>query len=346
MSSQPTTAVRISLLAVSDTYVSSLSGFYDTFNVTSEIAEGRLDLAVEIVAQTAELESRASGMPIVPHRTLDEVRGSDVVIVPTTMANGANWVAGNHPRATRWLGEMYRRGSIICSACSGALLLAEAGLLDGQAITTHWHLAATFRERFPSVRLHLEHELVETGADGRIITAGASSAWHDLALYLIARFGGAELAYEAAKFFMFQWHSNGQALYVDFEERLDHGDRAVLRAQAWLASNSSTANPVEAMAAHSGLAPRSFQRRFRRATGHSPIAYVQQLRVHRAKGMLAGTRDSIEEIAWRVGYEDPSAFSRLFKRITRVTPGAYRRRMELRTPYRTKSRSSESRLGP
>ncbi|HEX6199545.1 MAG TPA: helix-turn-helix domain-containing protein, partial [Thermoanaerobaculia bacterium] len=188
--------------------------------------------------------------------------------------------------------------------------------------------------------------LVETGTDGRIITAGASSAWHDLALYLIARFGGAELAYEAAKFFMFQWHSNGQALYVDFEERLDHGDRAVLRAQAWLASNSSTAKPVEAMAARSGLAPRSFQRRFRRATGHSPIAYVQQLRVHRAKGMLAGTRDSIEEIAWRVGYEDPSAFSRLFKRITRVTPGAYRRRMEIRRPYRTKSRVSEGRLGP
>jgi len=230
---------------------------------------------------------------------------------------------------------MYRQGSVVCSACSGALLLAEAGLLDGQEITTHWNLATTFRDEFPSVRLRLEHELVASGADGRIITSGASAAWHDLALYVIARFGGAELACEAARFFMFEWHSDGQALYLDFEEPLDHGDGAVLRAQAWLADNWRTPNPVEAMTEQSGLAERSFKRRFRQATGHSPIAYVQQLRVHHAKRRLLRTSEPIDEIAWRVGYEDPSAFRRLFKRLTRVTPGAYRRKFQVRVPVAT-----------
>lgn len=329
----PSRPVRISLLAVPDVYMSSLSGFYDTFGIASELAAGRVELEVEIVARTEELESRGSRMPIAPHRTLDEIADPDVVIVPTTVRNGADWVEGRHSVETRWLADVYRRGSTVCSACSGALLLAEAGLLDGQEVTTHWNLASTFRDRFPSVRLRLEHELVASGHDGRIITSGASAAWQDLALHLIARFGGGELAYEAAKFFMFQWHADGQALYVEFEERFDHGDAAVLRAQAWLADNSAMPNPVEAMTEQSGLAERSFKRRFREATGHSPIAYVQHLRVQQAKRMLARTQRSIEEIAWGVGYEDSSAFHRLFKRITRVTPGTYRRKMAVRTPY-------------
>ncbi len=331
-------AVTISLLAVPDVYMSSLSGFYDTFTVASDLAPRRVRFDVEIVAPTEELESRASRMPIRVHRTLSQVVGADVVIVPTTVDNGAGWAKNSHADATRWLGDMYRRGSVVCSACSGALLLAEAGLLDGQEITTHWNLAATFRERFPSVRLGLEHELVVSGHDGRIVTSGASAAWHDLALYLIARFGEDELAHEAAKFFMFQWHTDGQALYVDFEERLDHGDAAVLRAQAWLAAELGTPNPVGAMTEQSGLADRSFKRRFRRATGHSPIAYVQQLRVQRAKEMLVRTELSIERIASRVGYADSSAFHRLFKRITRVTPGTYRRKMGVPVPYGARER--------
>jgi transcriptional regulator GlxA family with amidase domain len=325
--------VRISLLAIPDVYMSSLAGFYDTFRIASELAEGRVVFEVEIVARTEELESRPSGMRIDPHRTLAEVVDPSVVIVPNTMANGADWVENRYPRVAGWLADVYRRGNTVCSACSGALLLAEAGILDNQEITTHWNLAAVFRERFPSVRLRLEHELVASGPDGRLITSGASAAWHDLGLYLIARFGGAELAYEAAKFFMYQWHTDGQALYVDFDERLDHGDGAVLKAQAWLADHWSSPSPVEAMTRESGLAERSFKRRFRQATGHSPIRYVQEIRVQQAKRMLARTQASIEDIAWRVGYEDSSAFHRLFKRITHVTPGTYRRKMEVRVPY-------------
>jgi transcriptional regulator GlxA family with amidase domain len=324
--------VRISLLAMPDVYISSLSGFYDTFNVALEIAGSRLQLEVELVARSRELQSHASGMPIVAHRTLEQVAKPDVVIVPTTLANGAEWVDGAHPAEVAWLQDVHRRGSTVCSACSGALLLAEAGLLDEREITTHWDLAAAFRERFPSVRLLLEHELVASGPDGTIITSGASAAWHDLALHVIARFGGDDLAYEVGKF-LYQWHSDGQALYVDFEERLDHGDASVLRVQAWLASNFSTPNPVEAMTEQSGMAARSFKRRFLEATGHSPISYVQQFRVQQAKHMLARTQLSVEDIAWRVGYEDSSAFHRLFKRITRVTPGVYRRKMEIRIPH-------------
>jgi transcriptional regulator GlxA family with amidase domain len=332
----PSTPVRISLLAVPEVYMSSLSGFFDTLRTASKLSAGRVSIDVEIVAPDRELESGPSGMPIVAHRTLDEATDTDVVIVPTTLDNGAGWVDDSHPSAARWLATMYGDGSIVCSACSGALLLAESGILDGHEITTHWLLADTFRTRFPSVRVLFDHELVASGEDGRIVTSGASSAWHDLALHILARVGGGELAYETAKFFMYQWHTDGQALYVDFEERLDHGDAAVLRAQAWLADNVAQSSPVERMTEQSGLATRSFKRRFRDATGHSPISYVQHLRIQHAKRMLARTQQSVEDVAWGVGYEDPSAFHRLFKRITRVTPRAYRRKMEVRVPYRAR----------
>lgn len=193
-------AVRISLLAMPDVYMSSLAGFYDTFNVASEIAGKRVCFEVEVVAEQRELTSRASGMPILAHRTLDEVGEPDVVIVPTTQANGQEWIEAAYPAEARWLARIHARGTTVCSACSGALLLAEAGLLDGRDITTHWNLAPVFRERWRTVRLRLEHELVASGPDGSIITSGASAAWHDLALYIVARFGGAELAYEDQRF--------------------------------------------------------------------------------------------------------------------------------------------------
>jgi transcriptional regulator GlxA family with amidase domain len=328
-SSRQSTPTRVSLLAAPDVYASSLMGFYDTFRIASQLAGTRSPMTVEIVARSRALESHASGMPIAAHRTFDEADDTDVVIVPTTLANGDRWEMGRHARETSWLRSMYERGSVVCSACSGALLLAEAGILDGHEITTHWNLAPAFREHFPAVRLRLERELITGAAGGRIVTSGASAAWHDLALYLIARFGGAELAGESAKFFAFQRHADGQALYVDFEERLDHGDGAILRAQAWLSDNWRRSNPVHDMTLQSGLPERSFKRRFRQATGHSPIVYVQQIRVQRSKRLLTQTDDSIEEIAWRVGYEDPAAFRRLFKRFTRIAPGAYRRKLQV-----------------
>lgn len=154
-------------------------------------------------------------------------------------------------------------------------------------------------------------------------------SWHDLALYLIASHVGPTAAQTVAKFFALQWHRDGLAPYMVFEGRSDHGDAAIRDAQAWLAKHFSVADPVEEMIRRSGLAERTFNRRFSAATGHAPLAYVQQLRIADAKRRLERTDDSVEEIGWRVGYEDPAFFRRLFKRLTGVTPGHYRRQFQI-----------------
>jgi transcriptional regulator GlxA family with amidase domain len=171
--------------------------------------------------------------------------------------------------------------------------------------------------------------LVVAGEGGRLITSGAATAWHDLVLYLIARHVGPATAQAVARFLLFEWHRDGQAAFQVFNPPKDHGDAAVLAAQRAIADNFAVAAPVEEMVKWSGLAARTFKRRFTAATGHTPIAYVQQIRVERAKRLLETSDQPIEEISWAVGYEDPASFRRLFKRLTEMTPGAYRQKFEI-----------------
>lgn len=320
-----TSPLRVSLLAVPDTFMSCLSGLFDTLTVARDVASGPVPFQLEIVARRRRIEIGRSRMPLDAHRTLDEVARTDIVIIPASVMDGDTWVKARHPDEVRWLAAMYARGAVICSACSGALLLAETGLLDGRDATTHWTLERTFREGFPAVRLRLERALIVSD-DGRLVMSGASTAWHDLALYLVSRFSGPATARSVAKFFMLQWHAEGQAPYLPFEEPTEHGDPAVLAAQTWLQAHWSEPNPVEVMIARSGLSTRTFARRFQKATGHAPLAYVQRLRIEHAKQLLEASTRPIDEISAEVGYEDASFFRRVFKRSVGLRPIDYRRR--------------------
>ncbi len=228
---------------------------------------------------------------------------------------------------------MHAGGATLCSACSGVLLLAETGLLDGLDATIHWAYAPTFRRNFPKVRLRLEKVLVASGERQEFVMSGASASWHDLVLYLVARKVGPAAARAVAKFLLLQWHTDGQAPYVVFQAPSDHQDATVLEAQRWLRDHFTVANPVEEMVKRSGLAERTFKRRFKKATGYAPLVYVQHLRVEEAKRRLERTSEPVDEISWAVGYEDPAFFRRLFKRLAGIPPGAYRRKFQV--PYQS-----------
>ena len=177
---------------------------------------------------------------------------------------------------------MHTDGALLCSACSGVFLLAETGLLDGREATVHWGYADAFAKAYPRVPLSPERVLVVSGERQEFITSGASMTWHDLVLYLIARHVGATAAQTVARYFALQWHHDGLAPYIVFQGRRDHGDAAIADAQAWLANHFSVVSPVEEMLRRSGLAERTFKRRFTHATGFAPIDYVQRLRIEDA----------------------------------------------------------------
>jgi transcriptional regulator GlxA family with amidase domain len=224
---------------------------------------------------------------------------------------------------------MHERGAALCSACSGIFLLAETGLFDGKDATVHFGYARAFAAAYPAIRIHPERVLVISGRREDLVSSGASTTWHDLVLYLIARHAGATAAQEVARFFALQWHQDGLTPYIVFEGRTDHGDGEILSAQRWLSDHFSVGSPVEEMIRRSKLAARTFKRRFAKATGLAPIAYVQRLRIEDAKRRLERTDVSVDEISWRVGYEDAAFFRRLFRRTTGLSPGAYRKRFRI-----------------
>jgi transcriptional regulator GlxA family with amidase domain len=328
-------AIHVSLVAIPDAMLSTLISIYDVLNCfellgsfADTVPDGN-PFQVEIVALTRAYTLTASGLPVTAHRTVDELDQTDIIIIPSMTPLGGEWNPGRYPKVVKWLSAMHSRGAMLCSACSGVLLLAETGLLDDREATIHWAYARTFRRNFPNVRLRLEKILVTAGERQQLVMSGASASWHDLVLYLVARHVGPTAAQAIAKFMLLQWHVDGQAPYIVFETPTDHGDAAVLDAQEWLGDHFTVAAPVDEMVRRSGLAERTFKRRFKKATGYSPITYVQHLRVEEAKRRLERTDTPIDEITWNVGYEDPAFFRRLFKRITRITPGAYRRKFRV-----------------
>jgi transcriptional regulator GlxA family with amidase domain len=284
---------------------------------------------VEIVGMRTGPLELVSGVPVTVQRAVSTIDTTDIVIVPSIVLGPDGWPKDRHPELVAWLRAMHRRGALLCSACSGIFLLAETGLFDGMDATVHFGYAHAFSDVYPHVPIHPERVLVISGKREELISSGAAMTWHDLVLYLIARHAGATAAQTVARFFALQWHQDGLAPYIVFEGRKDHGDVAVQTAQDWIAKHFSVANPLEEMIKRTGLTERTFKRRFTEATGLSPIAYVQRLRIEDAKRRLERTEASIDEISWKVGYEEPAFFRRLFKRVTGLTPGAYRRRFNI-----------------
>ena len=227
-----------------------------------------------------------------------------------------------------WLRRMHEAGATVCSVCTGSLLLADAGILDGRQATTHWAYADTFRRCFPQVDLQAERLFVPGNADRTVLTTGGPATWEELALYLIAYYAGEAAAIQASKVFLLGDKGEGQMIYAALFHPRRHEDAVIADAQSWLADNYALASPVSQLVARSGLTERTFKRRFKQATGYTPIDYIQTLRIEEAKQLLEGTDRAIDDVGAAVGYEDPTFFRRLFKRSAGVTPSRYRQRFQ------------------
>ena len=221
------------------------------------------------------------------------------------------------------LRTFHASGGTVASVCGGSFLLAEAGLLEGRTATTHFAFQEEFRHRFPKVKLAIDRLIVD---DGDIITAGGMMAWTDLGLKLVDRYLGSTVMLETARTLLIDPPGREQSYYGTFVPPLNHGDAAILPAQHWMHSAFPTDISVGALARKAGLGERTFLRRFGKATGMTSTDYLQQVRINKAREILQFSQTPIDQVAWEVGYSDPSAFRKVFQRIVGLTPNDYRRR--------------------
>ena len=266
------------------------------------------------------------GVLIQPHGALADYPQPDIIIIPEVTIGPWQPLPASSSDSYDWIRSAYAGGALVASLCSGSMLLSATGLLDGEEATSHWGYCDAIQSQHPSIRIRKERVLVPAGEGHRLITTGGFSSWHDLLLYLIGRIVGKEEARRIAKLFLLDWHSEGQLPFAALTVGRRHEDKLVTAAQVWAADNYADANPVAAMAAQSGLTERSLLRRFKTATGQSPMEYIQTMRIEEAKQWLETSDMPLDDIAAEVGYTEPSAFRHLFRKLVGVTPSAYRRR--------------------
>ncbi|RZI42273.1 helix-turn-helix domain-containing protein [Herbaspirillum sp. HC18] len=324
--------IRTVILAMPGTLPTTVAGPMDVFTQAGQLWEQlcatnptpRFD--VRIASVDGNDVECMNGMRIKPHCALAEVASADLMIVTSAnVSERQSWSATVVPHLLR----LHAGGAQIASICTGAFVLAEAGLLDGRVATTHWGFVPVFRQLYPNVDVRPERMLTQ---DGSIFCSGGINAYAELCLYLVEHWCGYKTAEQLARALVLDGWREQQMDYSLFEFQKRHGDAAILRAQNHMESHLAESFNVPTLADISAMSERNFKRRFKKATGDTPNEYLQRLRIEHAKHSLEHTTNSIEGIADRVGYRDVAYFRQVFKQMVGTTPNAYRTKMRVALP--------------
>jgi transcriptional regulator GlxA family with amidase domain len=323
------TPLSVSILATPESSASTLFGLVDILStvgvgweqfVTGEPCRPAYDVKVV----TADGKSVQCGhAKVSPDGSVDDARDTDIAIVSSFVSPG-QMLRTHDPRECAWLTHLYQNGSTIGSVCTGAGLLAASGLLNNLEATTHWFFDDLYRITYPEVIWKVDKTLCCSGEDDRIVTAGGTTSWQELAIHLIIRYCGLETANQAAKFWVIPDRGQSQTPYAVNYVRSPHKDNLIQDCQSWIAERFQEANPISAMVDYTALPQTTFARRFKKATGKRPMDYIHGLRIERAKQLIESTEQAIDEVGRDVGYEDPASFRRIFKRFVQITPSEYR----------------------
>jgi transcriptional regulator GlxA family with amidase domain len=319
--------MRVHVLALADCTGFVPVGLMDLLRKSIELSAtlpgDRPRLEARLVSAGEHTEVKlAGGLPVHCDATLRTAGQADLVVVPAVDPDLDQHLELNRAAAP-WLRRAFASGTDVASACTGAFVLAEAGLLDGRAATTHWAFQRQLAERYPRVRVQPQAILVD---QGRVVTAGGATSFIHLALFLVERLLGADVAWAASRMFLVDPNKAPQGAYAMFSSQKGHGDDGVLRAQELIEQDVAGAPSVEALARRVAMSQRTFVRRFHEATGNTPREYIQRVRIEAAKRLLEGGNEPVGAIARRVGYEDVVGFRKRFLHHTGLTPGDYRSR--------------------
>ncbi len=263
----------------------------------------------------------ANNIQVTPHCSIEEVHETDLIILAS--ATYIEKILQKSPGLISWIRRHYDQGAHVASICTGAFLLAETGLLAGKSATLHWGFVDEFRRRYPEVRLDQDRMFID---HGRLYCSAGVNAGMDLSLYLVEKFCGRKAALESAKTMILDLGRMSQAPYAGFVFSRNHGDPMVMEVRKKMEEHYKETLDYNRLAEEFRMSRRSLERRFRQATGVTPLVYLQQLRIENAKRLLEEGIQNVNEIAWEVGYEDISFFRKVFVRVTGLRPREYQRR--------------------
>lgn len=275
---------------------------------------------IQLVGISREISLNDGLVTIHPDRILEEITKTDLIIIPALSGNMELAIEKNKAFIP-WIINQYKNGAEVASLCVGAFLLASTGLLNGKSCSTHWLFITDFKNQFPDV--HLEHDRIITEQNGLYTSGGATSYWN-LLLYLVEKYTSREMAIMASKFFLLEMGRDNQSQFMLFKGQKNHEDIPIIKAQEFIEDNYALRLTVENVAEKAGIARRTFERRFKKATANTVIEYIQRVKIEFAKKSLESGRKTISEVMFEVGYTDTKAFREVFKKVTGMSPTDYR----------------------
>jgi transcriptional regulator GlxA family with amidase domain len=311
---------RVVIVAFPKVQTLDVNGPAEVFSTATQLSD-RDGYSVEVVApRPGPLPT--SSVAIYPDRTIDQCKGPiDTLVV----AGGRGVQAAVHDeKLVAWVRSAARRSRRVTSVCTGAFLLAEAGLLEGRRATTHWASCSVLADRHPEIEVESDPIFVR---DGNVITSAGVTAGMDLALALVEEDLGRDVALETARWLVvFVKRPGGQAQFsAQLEAQM--ADRQPLRElQQWLPDHLDEDLSVPALAHRAAMSERNFARAFRDETGMTPAAYVEAARVERARIFLDSGDLPVETIARQTGFGTVETMRRAFRRRVGVSPAGYRSR--------------------
>lgn len=315
----------IAILAYEEAVLSSISGAIDMLNVANGylmslgkepyfkvelVCDGPKDIRLGVPAQ------------ILCTQSLEDAVDADVILIPAFNGNPGE-VLQKNARLVEWVKARYAAGKEVASLCLGAYFLAEAGLLSGKSCTSHWLAIPDMRTRYTDIELL--PDVLMTDKDGIYTSGGALLSWN-LVLYMIEKFVSREVAIGVSKMFNIDLDKGKQAHFTVFHGQRSHDDEAILTAQNLIESGYSEPISVEQIAAQSHMSKRNFIRRFKAATGNTPIEYIQRVKIEAAKKALEKSGDDVNSVMYDAGYNDVKTFRKVFRQVTGMTPQDYRRK--------------------
>jgi transcriptional regulator GlxA family with amidase domain len=305
--------------------LSSIVGAYKIFTRANAYwkQSGRNELfTIDLAGISSKVDFYNGLFTVTPNKQIPDISKTDLIIIPSLNHNYEQAVKANG-QLIGWIEQQYKNGAEIASICTGAFLLASSGLLDGRTCSTHWAAADTFRTLFPKVDLQADRLITD---ENGIYTNGGAYSFLNLVIYLVEKYFDRQTAIYCSKVFQIEMDRESQSAFTIFTGQKQHGDEMVKEAQAYIESNMQEKISVEHLSARFAVGRRNFDRRFIKATGNTPVEYLQRVKIESAKKALETSRKTVNEVMYEVGYSDVKAFREVFRKVTGVSPLEYRRR--------------------
>lgn len=319
----PLSMVHVSILALKNAVLASIADSRYVFSTVNEFLKqsGRSPLFnIHLVGLSKEIKLNQGLFSIHPDLVMEEVKHTDLIIIPSLTGDMMSATHVNRDFAA-WIASQYKSGSEVASLCVGAFLLAFSGLLKGKQCTTHWLYANEFRHFYPNVKLVDEKAITDQNG---LYSSGGNNAYWNLLLHLVEKYTDRAMAIRTAKYFVIDLDRNYQSPFIIFNGLKDHDDDAIKKSQEYIEEHFADKLTIDFLADQFNLSRRTFERRFKKATRHTGVEYIQRVKIEATKKQLEIGRKTIYEIMHAVGYTDVQTFRDVFKKITGMSPTDYR----------------------